>query len=297
LKKVFQNVIILPGEKNYFLASDGTLTYAIAKEVQDKKIENRYVNQFYIDDSLLKMRGETILSAIIADSEINQNLKPVLYRQQLAYWLSYFTGKYWIMAVIALALTLFIFFRGSSSSQAMLITGFSASGLEILLLLGLQVFFGNIYLLTSFIITGFMLGLAIGTFYGISFKSAPGKEYISITQIVIAIFSAVAGLFLFSSKMAEFAPTIVYALYLISVVLIGGLTGFQFTQVSMQRNGSYAEISGSTYSYDLIGSALGALSVALFLVPNLGIFASALSICLVNLIFGIWLILNKISRI
>jgi predicted membrane-bound spermidine synthase len=163
--------------------------------------------------------------------------------------------------------------------------------------LGLQVFFGNIYLLTSFIITGFMLGLAIGTFYGISFKSAPGKEYISITQIVIAIFSAVAGLFLFSSKMAEFAPTIVYALYLISVVLIGGLTGFQFTQVSMQRKGSYAEISGSTYSYDLIGSALGALSVALFLVPNLGIFASALSICLVNLIFGIWLILNKISRI
>jgi len=297
LKKVFQNVIILPGEKNYFLASDATLTYAIAREVQDKKIENRYVNRFYIDDTLLKMRGETILSAINTDSEINQNLKPVLYRQQLAYWLSYFTGKYWIMAIIALSFTMFVFFKGSSSSQAMFITGFSASGLEILLLFGLQVFFGNIYLLTSFIITGFMLGLAVGSFYGISFKNDPEKEYISTTQIVIAIFSAVMGLLLFSPKMAEFAPPVIYSLYIISIVIIGGLTGFQFTQVSKNRKGSYAEISGKTYSYDLIGSALGALVVALFLVPNLGIFASAIAICFVNLIFGIWLILNKFSRI
>ena len=50
LKKVFQNVIIIPGEKNYFLASDATLSYNIAKAIQEKGIENSYVNQYYIDD-------------------------------------------------------------------------------------------------------------------------------------------------------------------------------------------------------------------------------------------------------
>ena len=57
LKKVFQNVIIIPGEKNYFLASDALLTYNISKAIQEKGIENRYVNQFYIDDALLENRG------------------------------------------------------------------------------------------------------------------------------------------------------------------------------------------------------------------------------------------------
>ena len=78
LKKVFQYVIIIPGEKNYFLASDSPLTYNIAQAVQEKRIENRYVNQFYIDDTLLKNRGETILSSLNTDTETNQNLKPVL---------------------------------------------------------------------------------------------------------------------------------------------------------------------------------------------------------------------------
>jgi hypothetical protein len=271
------------------------LTYGIAKAVQDRRVENRYVNQFYIDDMLLQMRSETILSAINASAKINQNLKPVVYRQQLSYWLSYYTIKYWIMAVIALSIGAIVFFMGSPSSQTIFITGFSASGLEILLLFGLQVYLGNIYLFTSFIITGFMLGLALGSFYGISLKSDPRKQYIALTQLLIAIFSSLAAAFLFSANMAELSPPLVFTLYLLAIILIGGLTGFQFSRVSQNRKGSYAEISGKTYSYDLIGSALGALTVALFLVPKLGIIASAFTICCVNLIFAVWLILNKIS--
>jgi hypothetical protein len=97
LKKVFQNVIILPGEQNYFLASDAPLTINIAEAVQFRGIENRYVNSYYIDDALLKMRSETILSALNPAAEINQNLEPVSYNQQLAYWLSQFNGRYWLL--------------------------------------------------------------------------------------------------------------------------------------------------------------------------------------------------------
>ncbi len=293
LKQVFQNVIVIPGEKNYFLASDALLTFNIARAVQEKGIENRYVNQFYIDDDLLKNRGEIILSALNPKSVINQNMKPVLYRQQLTYWLSYFQTRYWLMAFFAAVLALLIFFRGSTPSKAMVITGFSATGMEILLLFGLQVFFGNIYLLTSFVFTGFMLGLAAGSFSGKSVQSITGKNYLAVTQLVIGSFAALTGFFLFSPEMAERTPWIVYSLYLTATAAIGGLTGFQFAQASQIMNGNYAGTSGKTYSYDLFGSALGAFVVAIFLVPKFGIIASILAISFLNLAFGSWLMIER----
>ena len=182
-----------------------------------------------------KTAGETILSALNSSSEINQNLKPVLYRQQLDYWLSYFKGKYWLMAVIALTLGVFVFFKGNTTSKAMFITGFSATGMEILLLFGLQVFFGNIYLLTSIIFTGFMLGLAVGSFFGKSSKYFSEKKFLPVTQLSIGVFAAVTGLVLFSPEMSDLMPVIVYSLYLSATILIGILTGLQFTQVSLTR--------------------------------------------------------------
>ena len=293
LKRVFQNVIIIPGEKNYFLASDALLTYNIAQAVQEKGLTNKYVNQFYFDDTLLKSRGETILAALNPAAEINGNLNPVSYHQQLAYWLSQFKGKYQLMAVVIGALALFVFFTGSTPSKAMFLTGFTATGMEIFLLFGLQIFFGNIYLLTSFVFTGFMLGLAVGSFIGKSFQDTTESKYLPVTQILIGGLILASSLLFISSGISELPQTIVYALYLVVTILIGGLTGFQFRQASLYGSESYAEVSGKTYSYDLFGSAIGALTVSLYLVPKIGIVASIVTISLVNLIFGLWLILRK----
>ena len=295
LKKVFANVIIIPGEKNYFLASDASLTYNIAEAVQSKGIENRYVNHYYFDDSLLKNRGENILSALNPAAEINQNMKPVTYQQGLSYWLSQFKGSYRVLAVIAIAISMFVFYRGNTSSKTMFLTGFSASGLEILLLFGIQIFFGNIYLLTSFAFAGFMLGLAAGSIIAKSFSRSSGKRYLAVTQLLIGAFAAFCGIFLFSARMERLPEALIYALFFAATVLIGGLTGFQFSKVSIYNTGNYAEISGKTYSYDLAGSALGALAVSIFLVPRFGIFESVMTISFLNMVFGIWLILKKIQ--
>ena len=292
LKKVFQNVLIVPGEKLYFLASDARLTWNIARSVQEKGIENRYVNSYYIDDEQLKQRGEHILAALNPDAEINQNMNPVLYYQHLVYWLSQFKEKYWLIVVFSGALAFFLFFSGSESSKAMFLTGFSASGLELLLLFGLQVFFGNIYLFTSFVFTGFMIGLSCGSFLG---KSFPEKNHMTSIQLLIGVFAALIGTTLFSSKMAEWNAWSIYLIYLAAILLIGGLTGFQFVQVSQKNAGSYTEISGKTYSYDLAGSALGALVVSIFMVPKLGIVPSVLIISFVNLGFGVWSFSKRIN--
>ena len=291
LKKVFQHVLILPGEQNHFLASDAPLTSDIAERVRAKGIETRYVNSYYIDDALLKSRSETILSALDTRVQPNQNLKPVSYFQQLAYWLSQFKSSYWLVGLGAAALFLFFFLSGNTASRTMFVTGFSASGLEILLLFGLQVFFGNIYLLTSFVFAGFMLGLGLGSFYGKQFQE---KNLLPLVQLVIAVFAAITGLSLFSGGMAQLPEAIVYALFLLATVFIGGLTGFQFSQSSQIQRGDFAETSGKTYSFDLIGSAFGALAVSIFLVPKLGIVGSAFCIAVINVVLGFWLILKKI---
>jgi len=295
LKCVFQNVIIIPGEKLYFIASDARLSCNIVEAVQKSGIENRYVNRFYFDDSLLKSRSETILASLNPESEINHNLKPVLYRQQLTFWLSYFKGKYWLMALTAAMIAIFIFFNGSISSKVMFLTGFSATGQEILLLFGLQVFFGNIYLLTSFVISSFMIGLSVGSIFGRSITRFYQRETLSGNQLFFGIFAAITGILLFSTGVSNLPPAIVYLLYLTATAVTGALTGFQFTRASLCQAGSYAEISGNTYSYDLFGSALGALVMTLYLMPKLGIVASALTISLLNLVFGFFLTLRNRS--
>jgi spermidine synthase len=293
LKKVFQDVIIIPGEKNYFLASDAQLKYNITRAVQENRIETRYVNPDYFNDDLLKRRGEIILSSLNPAQEINQNLKPVLYRQQLNYWLSHFKGSYWSFAVLAGALGLLVFIAGSIPSKAMFIAGFSASAIEILLLFGLQIYFGNIYLLTSFVFTSFMAGLVAGSFFGKSLKISKARDYLSINLIITGIFSAVIALMLFAPSMSAFAPSIIYSIYFAATFAIGCLTGLQFTLASLNRMDSFAKISAKTYSYDLFGSALGALVITLYLVPKTGIVASVLAISFLNLLFGIFLTLRK----
>ncbi len=293
LKKVFPNVMIIPGEKNYFLASNVPLTYNIAQNVRERGIPTRYVNQNYFNDILLKSRGLTILSSLNPDSDINLNMKPLLYRQQLAYWLSYFKEKYWMLAVLMGFLGLFTFFSGSIPSKAMFLTGFSASGIEILLLFGLQVYFGNIYLITSFVFTSFMIGLAFGSIFGKSLKSRDPERSLAMVQVLIGAFTAAIALCLFSPGLANLPPAIVYSLYFVATLIMGWLTGIQFTGVTLISEGGYAEISGSAYSYDLFGSAFGALVVTLYLVPKTSIVASVLAISFLNILFGIYLTLRK----
>lgn len=293
LKTEFSNVIILPGEKNYFLASDGGLTYNIAETFQSKGIENLYVNPFYFDDQLLKNRGEGILAGLYPNAKVNRNTKPVAYLQQLKYWLSYFPAKYWITGFLIFVFALLLFFKGSNASKAMFLTGFSASGLEILLLFGLQVFFGNIYLLTSFVFSGFMIGLTAGSFYGKQTKDISAEKRMSQNHLFMTGFAALTCLLFFSSEQTEFTAGFLYPLFFVLVLLLGGLTGFQFSLTGLLQKGNYAEISGKTYSYDLYGSAFGALAVSLFLVPYWGIIVSTLVIGIANLLFGFWLILRK----
>ena len=79
LKLIFENVTIIPGMKNYFLASDGVLSSNIGELAKSKNVSNNYVNSFYLDDVLINERKLKIESMIKQDVIINYDFFPVTF--------------------------------------------------------------------------------------------------------------------------------------------------------------------------------------------------------------------------
>ena len=62
------------------------------------------------------------------------------------------------------------------------------------------------------------------------------------------------------------------------------LTGIQYRLASLLIKGTQLKIASSTYSADLLGSAVGAFLVAVFLFPLLGLVTTGIILAIINLI-------------
>ena len=83
LHKVFKNILIIPGERNYFIASDAPLSDDIIRLVDKRGINNFYVNSYYLDFDDMHERMVYIMKNIDKDSELNRDFRPVIYYHQL----------------------------------------------------------------------------------------------------------------------------------------------------------------------------------------------------------------------
>ncbi len=291
LNKVFKNVIIIPGEKNYFIASDSIIDYHIVPKITGTGIDNVYVNEYYIQDELLEMRSNLIRKSLIAPKQLNKDLKPLAYHQQVNYWLKYFTGKFWIPAICIVILILLIFIKLNIFSRAMFIAGFSASGLEILIMFSLQVFFGNIYYLTGIVFAFFMLGLVAGAIYSDKIIRTITIKTLSVNHFILLIYAVFLILMLWLFNRYFTGNAMVYCSFAVFTIMLGIITGAEFSFASKLLKGNYGFISGTTYSADLIGSAAGAFVITIYVIPWLGLILSGIFIGIINLFIALYLIL------
>ncbi len=291
LKKVFKNVIIIPGGRNYFIASDNRLSYKITQLVELKNIENEYVNLYYLDDALVSDRSKLIEDALTTDVDINEDFKPLAYFLQLKYWLSYFKQNLLIIGLILLIPLFYIILRLNIVNLGLFATGFSASSIEVLLLIAFQVVYGYVYFMIGIIITAFMVGLAFGSIYlykkiRINFKSYYQMQYlIGLYSFVLPVILLILNSFLKNNFS-------VHLIFMILIFTIGILTGIQFALASKLRTINISVIAATAYGSDLLGSAVGALLVSALLVPYFGIIKVSLIIGLLNIITGILIMLK-----
>lgn len=296
LRKIFKNVLLIPGEKNYYLASDGTLNINISQLVKKRDIYTVYVNEYYIDDEIYKERSDEIIEQLDHSAIVNRDFEPVSSFSHLQYWLSYFHLDIRIIAGVLILLLLIFLILLNPVNLGMFTAGFTASSMEFLLIMSFQVLHGNIYQFTGVLITLFMAGLATGAIIGNNVvKDIRIAKYL-YNQGFIGTFALVVPLIMLGMVKLSVGFIISEIVILMLVLIIGFFVGVQFNLASRLQVGEVKRVASSLYSADLFGSALGALIVAVFLLPLFGILKISFIIGILNfLVIMIIFVRRKIA--
>ena len=271
LQRVFVHVLIVPGERNYFLASDGPLDIGITRLIDRRAVSTLYVNRFYLDDRLIARRSAEMTSAIDTSAVLNTDFKPVCYYRQLAYWLSYFgfyPGPWLLTAGFALLLLLG---RFSAVGAGIFAGGFAASTVEIVLLVSFQVLCGSLFQMTGIVITAFMGGLATGTLFSGRILRRPGIDNFIIVQFAVSALCLLIPIVLLWLETMISHPLLVQCVITAVAFATAVLTGIEFAAAARIRRGGTTEVASELYGLDLFGSALGALFISVYAIPLFGL--------------------------
>ncbi len=293
LRTVFNNIIIIAGIKDYFLVSNADLDIHIGRMIEQKGINNLYVNKYYLDDTILEQRNKFILSNLSSSTKLNEDFSPVSYYSQLLLWLSYFGFNYWIAASIFVIILIITLSRLSPITIGMFTGGFAASSIEVVLLITFQIMYGYVYQMLGIIIMIFMAGLAVGSLYRKKIiRNADINMYVGI-QLSIGVYAAVLPLFLLFLKTATFSAGVLYVAFFLPTFIIAVLIGMEFSIASYIQKGTIASVASQLYGIDLIGSAIGALLMTAFLIPLMGVVNVCFVIGVLNFISGFISFMNR----
>lgn len=271
LGAVFKNILIVPGSRDYFLASDEYMDIHITRLIKEQGTATIYVNENYIDSELLMQRSEFILNTLDKHSPLNEDFTPISYHCQLLYWLRQFQDNYWVLAAVCVAVLIFLAGRMNAITFGILTGGFAASSVEILLLISFQIIYGYVYFLTGVIISIFMAGLAFGAMLG--YKVLRGFDFRNFifAQLCIGGYALIFPLLLTFLNSISTNSYLVHFLFATATFAFALCIGAEFALGSRLQEGSVLTKASNLYSVDLVGSAIGALLVTAYLIPLLGI--------------------------
>jgi spermidine synthase len=301
LEDIFPEVVLLPGEHNFFLASIKPLeirSSILADRLEEREVETRRVTASYLayvfqTDRMVEVTDELIH---MEDVRINRDLHPICYYYDLAFWLSRFYPNlrgvfertslfsiWWIVIPLGLLVITTRFRRDWSIPVMIAGVGLAQMMLQVVILFTFQVLYGYLFAEVSLIITAFMAGLAVGSAGSQTWliRTAPQnpqytKRMLIILLAAIIIFSA---LFPFIVSLPLPSPKLVFPNF---ALFAGLLTGIAFPLALNQMPGEPSRVAGMLYGADLVGGCVGALLGAIFLIPVLGIPLTCTAIALVG---------------
>jgi len=290
LTRVFNNVLVIPGGRVFFLASDGPLFSDIAARIEDAGIKTQWVNRDYLDGTLTPDRLADMDRAISEKAAVNKDFSPALYYYHLLYWIGHFKVRFGILeGVLLLAFAAYLL-RIRAVPFAIFTTGFAASALEVVILVGFQILHGYVYNQLGLIVTMFMLGLAIGSF--LMNRMLPTLTRRDLVKLEFAI--AAYAVFLPFALMAlggaggEMASSIsAYVAFPLLTLILAALVGMEFPLAGKADFKGVASTAARLYTADFVGACLGAMLVSTILIPVVGIVTVCLLIGGLNILSGV----------
>lgn len=277
----FNNLEIIPGEKDYLIASDSILSYRISELYSKREIENIYVNTDYIDDNRIGMRAELIRKQLHDNIGINTNDKALPVFFSTLKYLSHFRSNVYLFLGIPLLLFIFMMILFKRESRGMYIAGFTGASVEVLLIFVFQIAFGYIYSAIGVLIAVFMTGLLLGALVGrsISLSVMNYRKAFLLSILYLAL------LFAFTSiSYSEIHPWLLWPAFIMLMIIPAGLTGFVFVISTSLFQPDSIRSAPSIYAVDLIGSSMAMIIMTLLIIPVIGLKNACLFLLLLNFI-------------
>ena len=289
LRNNFHQVNIIPGERDYFVASDSALMIDMARLSATKGIDTKYVNANYLDDYSIQQRGKLIRENL-KEKIMNTDEKPLPVYFHTLQFISEFTSKGWMLMVFPVIILLVPLFFMRSVASGMYISGFTASSFEILIIFTFQTFFGYVYSAIGLIIAIFMGGLVVGSVVANRFSAA--KKQFVVAQLLLVVYALFFPLFFSLQKNMENSLAGLLFLGFITL-LLSAIVGFQYVVGTKILPGNFNQTAPLLYAVDLIGAALGTIVISVLLLPLAGIINSCFIMAGLNLLIVLFIAVRK----
>lgn len=291
----FAHLLLIPGGRVYFLASDGPLTLGITGELERARVKPRWVTAHYLEAALAEDRLADLDRVSTQAAPPNRDFRPVLYFLLLRHWDSQFQRvSGWVTFLVLVAMGIYVFrLRGAAS--AIFASGFAGASLEMVLLLGMQVLVGAVYRQMGLVVTVFMAGLAAGALGATrwlerlrptvegdapqtpsmgagSLGGSPHRLLlllaltVAVSALVLPPFLLVLGRLVILS-FGDILAQILIVLFTFSLAVVAGA---QFP-VANALAADARDPAVRLYTADFMGAALGALLTSALLLPLIGV--------------------------
>jgi len=318
MDQVFEDIVLIPGNSIHFIGclSPDVLTDApqlLVERLQHRKLATMYMREYYIPFRMSPDRMKYINEKMAQNQTkiINRDFRPIGYFYNIILWLTYFNIEFKValkyvtqlnnaivIALIIIILSLIIICvrlsikKRSRVRPAIILTimtiGFSEISLEILIILGFQAIYGYAYYQLALIMSGFMIGLTLGSWFclkSISMLKSQFKNFVTF-QIILTLYPLLTFVALVILSKIILPSILIQIVFLFLIVGVGFIGGYQFplaNHLIFQQQERIERIGGMLYASDLFGSVVGAIITSTLLIPLLGLGSTCLVFSILNL--------------
>ena len=284
----FQNVMVLPGGKAYYLCRDGEISADIPTRLKMKAVRTTYIEGFY-NGNVTRERISRLRKNLDEKEYINTDFEPRVMNIIFQEWFMKHGTSPKVFVLVLLALTIFYVIVMKKEEYILFSTGLVTMGTEMLVIFTFQVMYGYIYLRIGAIITVFLLGLLPGAIIGNLYRNRIRRRLI-LSEIIILC------LLLTFFVWISFVKGELHQLYFFAYCFIFSFfCGFQFP-VAATMIGERNSPAAGCLAADLTGAAVGTLATGILLIPLWGIQSAILFLILVKMSSNMILLFAKSKR-
>lgn len=311
----FKNVFIIPGDQNYFLASDSLKFSRILdrwiERLQQYDLDPQYLSEYYLNyrlspERLLQFSGQ-LDRWKIARINTDFNLNGYVYHFRI--WSHAFEQniqeyfeiirhyRFLLVVIILLTVLLLKMLLIKKEERKLLSNLFLVGGislaLEMILLLVYQILFATLYESIAIIFGIYMLGLAVGAYLQ-NIKISIDEIRLRFRKLNLRFFLICVSMLFFSFISSHMISNDLFHL-VVKWIFIPGLiylTGFYSGHYFALTTASYflknrGSFHGVTYGIDLAGGIFSAFLTSILLIPLFGISGSLVVILILIIILFI----------